>query len=231
MMVKGRGWAVGVKGAAGAVAACAFAFGGAAKAQIVNGDFEAGLTGWTTTGSVIAAPVGAPLHSTVGFISRAGMMWQTATLPPGTLTYSFQYAMLHLPNPGDSGPPLNDSFNAFILDAATLESVIPPAPGFEGLPTFLIGQQSGLAAVNAAFVTVVEPDLENEMLGTVTVNLAALPGPLPAQVRVEFGVLNGNDGSRLDLLIDNVAITVPGAGSGAEAMLVVAMAWLGRRRR
>ena len=40
-----------------AVAASVFAFAGAAQAALVNGDFEAGLSGWTTTGSAVAVGI------------------------------------------------------------------------------------------------------------------------------------------------------------------------------
>ena len=40
-----------------AVAASVFACAGAAQAALVNGDFEAGLSGWTTTGSAVAVGI------------------------------------------------------------------------------------------------------------------------------------------------------------------------------
>jgi len=184
---------------------------------VQNGDFSSGLDHWSTQGSVSTVFLGAPVNTHAAYLPGSGRLWQTFTLPPGALSYSFDYAILHISDPNDSGPPLFDAFNAFILDAATFESIIPAAPGFEGVPAFMIAEQSGLGAVNTDYVTVIEPDLANSQFGHVTVNLAALPGPLPSSVRVEFGIAVGDDGFRLDLFIDNVTVVVPAPG-GALAL-------------
>ncbi len=190
----------------------------AASADVVqNGDFSSGLDHWTSQGPVSAVFLGAPVNSHAAYFPGSGRLWQTFTLPPGAVSYSFDYAIIHVNDPGDTGPPLFDAFNAFILDAATLDSIVPAAPGFEGVPAFMIAQMSGLGAVNTDYVTVVEPDLANSQFGHVTVNLAALPQPLPPSVRVEFGIAVGDDGFRLDLIIDNVTVIVPAPG-GAMAL-------------
>lgn len=180
------------------------------EASIINGDFESGLTAWSTQGAVGIVSIPPPIASNFAHISGAGRLWQVFTLPAQALELSFDFFAITSNNPGDSGPPLNDTFAASLVDDATFTSIIPPVMGAEGIPAFLAWPEyEGFSIVNTDYVHITPPDTQAGIVGRVSVNLQSLPQPLPTLLRLELSVANGNDARRLDVYLDNVQITIP----------------------
>ena len=175
---------------------------GVAEADIVNGDFEDGLNGWSVeSGEFAAVTDAAGNHWAMS--QTGGRLRQGFDLPLGAQALTFRYFYHQTGSGGGSGP--QDFLNFYLQDPDTLANLIPPPEGFEGFPLFLGQDHLGLYAFNPEYVSVTEPD--DEWVRFVTVDLAHLPPQQSA--RLEFGSFEFDDGRDSRLAIDDVVVVVP----------------------
>ncbi|HUU85491.1 MAG TPA: hypothetical protein VM243_18485 [Phycisphaerae bacterium] len=191
-----------------------------ARGDVINGDFEDDLNGWSIeSGSFGALPDYTGNHWAVS--STGGRLRQTFDLPPAALTLSFRY-LYNQYGTGGGAPP--DFLNFYFMDPDTLENLIPPPEGLEDWIVFLGQDNTGLYAVNTDYVTVTDPDADGGRY--VTIALTHLPPQQSA--RLEFGSFEFDDGQDSLLAVDDVLVTVP---EPASAILLTLCTWPVCRRQ
>lgn len=202
----------------------ALAIGGTAAADLVNGSFDDGLNNWTAIGSV--APMTGAGGETVALFSGSGTLEQTFNLPAGARTLSFLY-LFHSSAGQPDTHPLTDTFDAYLLDPATLEPLAPP-DGLPGLPSpaFLLHNRDFGLTYDSAYVNVTDPDADG--LRMVTLDVSDVTAEASALLRFQFTEVD--DGFSSLLVIDSVVITVP-APAVMLAMLPAGLLSYRRRRR
>jgi hypothetical protein len=199
------------------------ATGAAARATIINGDFEDGLTGWTVVdGNWIVLPGSGGQHFAVSDVG--GFIQQDFLIPAGAQTLELDYALIQSGPGGTQGP--TDFVSMYLVDPGTADSLIPPAAGFEFTNLFLNETQNGVGAVNPDYVTITFGGGANP--DHVSVDLSHLITGQAARIAFQF---SDNLHDQLDslLAVDNVLITVPEPGCGCLALLASALL-LGRRK-
>jgi hypothetical protein len=173
------------------------------RADLINGNFENGLTGWTVDSGTWAAPVDNTGNHWAATLT-GGLLWQSFTLPAGAQALSLRYGYGQSGPGGGSGWP--DHINFYLLDAVSNANLIPPLPGEESAAAYLGQDWRGLYAVNPAYVTVTPPDADE--IRHVTVSLTHVPAG--QEVLVAFGSFEyAGDGRDSYLMVDDVSVTVP----------------------
>lgn len=165
--------------------------------QVTNGDFSAGLTGWSTSG---------PVSDGGGFalLTEDPTFWQTSltqqiVVPPETLSLSFEYELLSTPD-GTSGYPVPDWFTASLLDPSTNAPILNTS----GVTDYFYQARGGYPDFDPSIVS---------LLGNrVTLDLSSVAAGTDALLA--FDLWGGDDGFATSVAIDNVEFTVvplPGA--------------------
>jgi len=168
-------------------AAVLFLAGGAGQAfgDVANGNFNAGLDGWTASGGVSASG-GAALFQDLQFLSS---LEQTFTIPQNATSLSFDYTF----NSTGPGTPAADTFTA---------SLLQPGPSFQPIvsksasATWFFLRDSSPLIDTASGVSISG--------GTVTLDLTAVATPQDALLA--FDLIDGNGLADTQVTIDNVKI-------------------------
>ena len=171
----------------------------AVAGDLINGDFEDGLSGWTTHGPV--STVGIDDHWAYFQENPAGFttdLYQVFNLPsfPGEL--SFLYLLWAYGGPS-SGPP--ETLGVYVLDPDTLLPLLPVS--LEEAVSVLNVGIDGNINYDPDVVTVTEPDEDGVRL--VTVDLSSLPGG--REVYLRYTLLSWGDEQTVWLAVDDVVVT------------------------
>ena len=188
---------------------------GQVSADITNGDFSAGLTGWTTAGPVSDGGGYALFEEDPLF--GVTSLEQEITIPAQALSLSFDYGLFSTPD-GTSGYPLPDRFSAYLLDAVTRN----PLLSRPGLTDYFFEDRRGFGAFDSTIVTVAG--------GTVTLDLTSIAAGTDALVT--FDLLGGDDGFATQATVDNVSVSlIPVPGAALLGVVGLASAGYRLRRR
>jgi len=193
------------------------------SAELVNGDFENGLTGWDVSGDVhwLETPEGNGVA-----VFGDGLSWiqQEFAIPLGARTLSFLYVMHSAEGQPDTSP-FQDTFNALLLDPVTGERLLPPPDEPPLSPAFFSYDREAGPSFDTDFVTLGDPDPDGVRL--VTLDVSSLP---PAQqALLHFQFLEEDDGYASLVGLDDVVITVPEPSAAFLAVAAVGVHALRRR--
>ncbi len=158
---------------------------------VTNGDFSAGLTGWSHVGPVTDGGGFALLEEDP--VLAVTSLEQQIVIPPGARSFSFDYGLVSTPD-GSSGFPFSDGLAASLLDPVTFDPILN-TPGFTD---YFYEDRNGARSFDPSIVTVSGD--------RVTLYLHSIPGGTDALLA--FDLLGGDDGFATQATVDNVAVSV-----------------------
>lgn len=185
--MRGRLWAVIAVGVAVSVAAPAGA------TSVTNGDFSAGLTGWTASGPVADGGGFALLYDDLASVQAS--LSQQILIPAGAKSLSFDYLLGFTPD-GTSGYPIPDFFTARLLNPVTLDPLLA-TPGYTD---YFYHDAGGLIDF--------DPNIVSKTGNTVELDLTSLPANTDALL--SFDLFIGDDGRTTQVQVDNVTLQQAG---------------------
>lgn len=190
--------------------------GSASATSVTNGDFSAGLSGWSIVGPVSDGGGFALMAEDPVFILTS--LGQAFTIPAGAVSLSFDHAMASLPG-GPGGSPFPDAFAASLLDPVTFDPILS-TPGF---PDYFYRDSGGLIDFDPAIVTLVGD--------RVTLDLTSVAGG--ANALLVFDLVGADNGLMTTVAVDNIKMEVipePLTVVVIPSALVGLAAYLRRRR-
>lgn len=191
-----------------------------AGADLVNGDFSSGLTGWQVDGPVSDGGGHAALAEDPTKIMT--ILSQEFAIPLGAASLKFDFRMASEPD-GTGGWPFADAFAVSLLDPVTLAPLLS-TPGF---PEFSYADADGAMEYDPALVSIAG--------GTVMLDLTSLG---PGNALMAFDLLGGDNGLTTTVEVDNVVLierqdTIPEPATilGFSCAIASLCGYLRRRRR
>ncbi len=158
---------------------------------VTNGDFSAGLTGWTVAGPVSEVGGFAVIGEDPVYFNT--ILEQAIVVPAWAVSLSFEYSMSTTPD-GTTGYPFPDALVAYLRDPVTLAPILATP----GVPDYFYEERSGLQDFDPTIVAVVG--------NRVTLDLASVVAGTEALI--SFELLGGDDGYATTATIDNVRVSV-----------------------
>lgn len=182
---------------------------GATYADLLNGNFDDGLNGWTVEGDVsIATTAGGESFARfqengVGARSR---IQRTFDLPadPDVLSFRYQLTTSSQERTSKVAP---DSFAVFLTAASDPQTrlVVPPSSDPDFSRAYYYADGDGVGLFDSQYVTVT--DGPQGAWTTVTLDVSGLAGSL--SVHLEFALLTGDNDITTVLAIDDAYTTCP----------------------
>ena len=200
-------------------AAPAFCLGDVA---ITNGDFSAGLTGWSVSnpGATWDA-VGEYALLEKGPGSYITSIVQQIVIPAGALTLSFDYAISTAGS--TSGPSLPDGLSASLLDPVTSDPILARGSLYRD---YFFHANTGNVFDTDVFYDQAIVTWDGSR---VTLDISSVsPG---TDALVLFELYDGDDGFATQAILDNVAVVVPAPSAVLLGAVGLGMGGLGRRWR
>ncbi|WP_165233705.1 PEP-CTERM sorting domain-containing protein [Aquisphaera insulae] len=182
--------------------------------SLVNGDFSAGLSGWTVTGDSVSVVGGEAVIQESSVLPEA-TLYQDFTISAGAKTLSFVLVRV---GEEDGFPPAG--FGVSLLDVGTGLSLVPTVDAFTDsfyTRDLTTGTAEGLAATGVT----VSPSAGALPL-TITVDISGLEGK---DARILFRVFGGGSTSDASATIDDVRVgganAVPEPGTLSLALMAL----------
>ena len=200
----------------------------AGATAITNGDFSAGLAGWTADIRVSDGGGFALLKEDPAFVVAVTTLEQQITIPDLAVALSFEYSLSWTAG-GPTGFPLPDGLSASLLDPVTFVPILSMDAAFPGFPDYFFHARSGNTFGVDVFYD--PANVSWSASGNVTLDLTSVPGGTDALV--VFDLLGGDDGYVTEATVDNVFLSViPEPVTGTTVVVAVAaIAAYVRRRR
>ena len=174
------------------VAACVVLIVAASQASaisVTNGDFSAGLAGWTTVGPVSDGGGFALLEEDP--VLAVTSLEQQIVVPAGSAWLVFDLGLSSTPD-STTGFPFPDGFAASLLDPVTFAPILSTS----GFTDYFYEDRAGLRDF--------DPNIVNVSGNTVRLDLSSVSGGTGALI--VFDLLGGNDGFATQATVDNVDI-------------------------
>lgn len=156
---------------------------------VTNGDFSAGLSGWSAFGPVSDGGGFALLEEDP--VRGVTSLEQQIVIPAGARFLSIRYGISSTPD-GTSGFPFFDGFVASLLDPATFDPILSSA----GFTDFFFEDRAGLRQF--------DPSIVGVSGNILTLNLTSVPPGTDALIA--FDLLGGDDGFATQATVDDVQV-------------------------
>lgn len=173
------------------------AAGGVGRADIINGDFSAGLTGWTVSDSTYVNVVAGQAVMSENPLDTEVLLYQDFTIPTGATALKF--TLVTLTTEPDIGF-LPDGFGAALLDPVGLTSLVPTVDAFTD-SFYIRDLVDGVTEGEAASGVGVSPSASSLPL-TITLDISGIASGTNA--RILFRLIGGGVSFNASVTLDNV---------------------------